>query len=91
MLTSVGRSAFYGCLRINKLRIGISLESIGAEAFKGCTGLLSSSYGVVFAHYDNWKIHAEEPITIEAQQFKSSANAASYLVSIYSQYYWERV
>ena len=40
-VTSIGESAFRGCLDITSVTIGNGVTSIGYEAFYGCTGLAS--------------------------------------------------
>ena len=38
-VTSIGTSAFEGCIRLSKISLGIGLEEIAANAFAGCTRL----------------------------------------------------
>ena len=38
-VTSIGTSAFEGCIRLSKISLGIDLEEIAANAFAGCTRL----------------------------------------------------
>ena len=38
-VTSIGTSAFEGCVRLGKISLGIGLEEIAANAFAGCTRL----------------------------------------------------
>ena len=40
-VTSIGRSAFYGCSGLRSVTIGNSVTSIGNNAFRGCSGLTS--------------------------------------------------
>ena len=40
-VTSIGRSAFYGCTGLTNITIPESVTSIGSSAFSGCTGLTS--------------------------------------------------
>ena len=40
-VTSIGRSAFYGCTGLTSITIPSSVTSIGSNAFSGCTGLTS--------------------------------------------------
>ena len=38
-VTSIGTSAFEGCIRLSKISLGTGLEEIAAKAFAGCTRL----------------------------------------------------
>ena len=38
-VTSIGTSAFEGCIRLGKVTLGSSIENIAAKAFAGCTRL----------------------------------------------------
>ena len=38
-VTSIGKSAFYGCYRLTAIEIPNSVTSIGSSAFSGCSGL----------------------------------------------------
>ena len=44
-VTSIGRSAFKGCIGLTSVAIGNSVTSIGENAFSGCTGLTSVTIG----------------------------------------------
>ena len=43
-VTSIGRSAFYGCTSLTSITLPNSIKSISGHAFQGCTGLTSITF-----------------------------------------------
>ena len=66
-VTSIGRSAFYGCSVLSSITIPNSVTSIGKSAFSGCSGLTS----VI--------VKRETPVDITSDVFTNRANATLYV------------
>jgi len=52
-VTSIGRSAFYGCTGLTSINIPQGVASIGYNAFSGCTGLTSITVAVNNLNYSS--------------------------------------
>ena len=82
--------AFYGYTKLTSAVIGTNVKTIGASAFASCSSLSS----VEFKYTTNWLRYSSASSTsgsaISSSYLTSKTNAANYLRSTYSSYYWKR-
>ena len=87
-VTSIGRYAFYNCSSLTSITIPEGVTSIGYHAFEGCSGLTS----VTFENTEGWWVSLDNTTTSgTSMTVTDPARNASYLKSVYIEYYWKRI
>ncbi len=89
-VTYIGDYAFDSCTSLTGITIGNSVTRIGQWAFSGCSKLTS----VTFKNTSGWKVstlyYMTNSISISNSSLANHSTAATYLKSIYCDYYWKR-
>lgn len=89
-IITIGDSAFLNCGSLTSINIPNSVTNINQYAFSGCNALTS----VTFENTSDWSYFtsstATSGISISSADLSNSSTAATYLTSIYCNYYWKR-
>ena len=89
-LTSIGFRAFDSCNNLTSITIPASVTRIGAYAFSECTNLASVTFENPMGWWYTDSNTATSGTVLSSTDLSNSSTAAEYLVSTYSDYYWNR-